>query len=109
MSEDIDIGDGHILRYFSWAPDRSIPSNAERYKGIPDIEKAGARIVHPAKDSGEPCRSAIHFDVPGAKEVFGGAAHVWQVESWEPLTVSPSILCSCGDHGFIRGGKWVKA
>jgi hypothetical protein len=27
----------------------------------------------------------------------------------EHLTLSPSLLCSCGDHGFIRDGKWVKA
>jgi hypothetical protein len=27
----------------------------------------------------------------------------------EHLTLSPSILCSCGDHGFIQGGKWVRA
>jgi Family of unknown function (DUF6527) len=38
----------------------------------------------------------------------------WQVESWEPLTISPSVLCSldkggCGAHGFIREGKWVPA
>jgi hypothetical protein len=26
------------------------------------------------------------------------------------LTLSPSLLCMrCGDHGFIRNGKWVKA
>lgn len=34
----------------------------------------------------------------------------WAVESEEPLTLSPSILCrACGDHGFIRNGKWVRA
>lgn len=46
----------------------------------------------------------------------------WDVESYEPLTISPSLLCrahvrvngeatmtECGDHGFIRNGMWVKA
>lgn len=34
----------------------------------------------------------------------------WTLESWEPLTVSPSLLCmGCGAHGFIREGKWVPA
>ncbi len=29
----------------------------------------------------------------------------------EPLTVEPSILCpvGCGDHGFIRAGRWEAA
>ena len=34
----------------------------------------------------------------------------WTVESTEPLTVSPSILCGlCGTHGFWRDGRWVAA
>jgi hypothetical protein len=34
----------------------------------------------------------------------------WAVESEEPLTLSPSVLCTtCGHHGFIREGKWVPA
>jgi len=35
--------------------------------------------------------------------------NVWDVQSWDPLTISPSVLCSCGDHGFIREGRWVRA
>lgn len=32
----------------------------------------------------------------------------WRVESLEPLTLSPSLLCtSCGLHGFVRNGAWV--
>lgn len=28
----------------------------------------------------------------------------------EHLTLSPSLLCrTCGDHGFIRDGRWVPA
>lgn len=34
----------------------------------------------------------------------------WTIESEDPLTLSPSILCrTCGHHGFIRGGRWVPA
>ena len=34
----------------------------------------------------------------------------WRVESTDPLTVSPSILCgSCGTHGFWRDGRWISA
>jgi hypothetical protein len=47
----------------------------------------------------------------GFRGVAGGAvAPSWAVESMEPLTLSPSILCrTCGHHGFIREGKWVPA
>lgn len=34
----------------------------------------------------------------------------WTVESTEPLTLSPSLLCrGCGNHGWIREGRWVPA
>lgn len=32
----------------------------------------------------------------------------WVIQSVDPLTVTPSILCTdCGCHGFITDGKWV--
>ena len=38
------------------------------------------------------------------------AEREWSLDSAEPLTLSPSVLCgTCGDHGFIRGGRWVSA
>lgn len=37
-------------------------------------------------------------------------SHGWDVISVEPLTLSPSILCTvCKHHGFIRDGRWVPA
>lgn len=34
----------------------------------------------------------------------------WAVESEDPLTLSPSVLCTtCGSHGFIRAGRWADA
>ena len=35
----------------------------------------------------------------------------WDVSSWEPLTLSPSVHCSremggCGAHGRITAGRW---
>ena len=33
----------------------------------------------------------------------------WTLVAYDPLTVAPSLLCACGDHGFIRDGKWVPA
>ncbi len=39
------------------------------------------------------------------------SVEIWTVVKEEPLTIHPSIryLAECGDHGFIRGGKWVPA
>lgn len=103
---EIDLGHGHFLHYFAWAPDRDLNP---QYDGIPDIPKCGAQIRHAAPDGVE-CTSAIHFDIPEVRAVFTEDAHRWAVESWEPLTVSPSLLCMrCGDHGFIRRGKWEPA
>jgi Family of unknown function (DUF6527) len=36
----------------------------------------------------------------------------WQVQSYDPLTLSPSIQCGvkgCSSHGFIQQGTWVGA
>lgn len=31
----------------------------------------------------------------------------WTLHSEKPLHLEPSLLCrSCGNHGFIRAGKW---
>lgn len=41
-------------------------------------------------------------------DVTSGNFHT--LVSREPLHIEPSILCPvCGDHGFIREGKWVVA
>lgn len=34
----------------------------------------------------------------------------WDVIQEEPLTLTPSLLCTvCGNHGFVREGIWVAA
>jgi hypothetical protein len=118
---DIDLGDDHYLVFTRWAPE-DLPANRERYGApLPVVEKWGAIIRH-YNPNGQLCESCIQFDGPEQRRVH--ALHVrdmegrgekpapyiaWTVESWEPLTCSPSLLCHCGDHGFIRGGKWVRA
>ncbi len=104
---NIDLGDGHSIRFMSWKPDRTITGNAERYKNIRDVERAGGIITHVMPD-GKLCEGSIWFDLPEVRDTFPGHSY-WQVESWEPLTLSPSFLCHCGDHGFIKQGKWVRA
>jgi hypothetical protein len=69
-------------------------------EGMDDAGKvAGLYYEHPGR-SGEVCHGWITFK-PYWKDG-------WDVQSWEPLTISPSLLCrACGHHGFIRGGRWV--
>ena len=102
---DLDLGHDHTLMFTHWAPDRALNP---QYDGLPDVPRIGATVCH-LKPDGSPCASGIHFDSEVARRVFPGQTG-WTVESWEPLTVSPSLLClRCGDHGFIREGKWVPA
>lgn len=102
----IDLGHGHTLRYTSWVPDRSLNP---QYDGVPDVDQWGAIVGHPtgpnplAQHSSGYCEAAITFDGDVQRRVHPNAPK-WVVESWEPLTVSPSLLCACGDHGFIRDG-----
>lgn len=111
--QKVDLGHDHVLRFHSWAPDRDLNP---QYDGVADIERFGASIEHLHAKTGKRCVSGITFDTPEIQRVLeisrsrggiGGA--VWQVQSWEPLTISPSVLCSCGDHGFIRNGRWEPA
>jgi hypothetical protein len=67
---------------------------------------AGLIHSHQRPDNGQPCAGAIMFDLPGAAEAFPGRP-LWTLVSLDPLTLSPSLLCSCGHHGHIQGGKWV--
>lgn len=53
---------------------------------------------------GRECGGSVTFDVPDAEGMKGPR---WELESLDPLTISPSILCSCGHHGYIRSGRWV--
>lgn len=53
-------------------------------------------------------RCAIGTRAPARIDITTGQRH--SLISRDPLHVEPSILCrSCGDHGFIREGKWVSA
>ncbi len=46
----------------------------------------------------------------GRNDPNSPAGSGWAVESEDPLTLSPSLLCmTCGHHGFIREGEWVPA
>lgn len=42
-----------------------------------------------------------------ARISFDPGYHV--LVSRDPLTITASLLCSCGLHGFVTDGKWVSA
>lgn len=100
-----DLGHGHRGEYSAWAPDRDLnPQDALH----PDVEKWGMLIFHANVTTGEPCAGFVTFAGDVQREVSPNAT-TWDVQCWDPLTITPSVLCSCGDHGFIREGRWVPA
>lgn len=99
-----DLGEDHWAEYTAWAPDRELnPQSAH----LPDVDKYGILIYH-KNPSGEWCAGFCTFAGDVQREV-APLATTWDVVSWDPLTITPSVLCSCGDHGFIREGRWARA
>lgn len=97
----VDLGDGHTLRWVSWQPDRELNP---QFKDVPDDDRCGALVAH-LLPNGALCESYIGFN-----PLLNTDGALWKVEQWDPLTLSSSLLCKrCGDHGFIREGKWVRA
>lgn len=101
MKNKIDLGNNHSYSFYSWAPDRELNP---QYEGIPDVSKAGLIINHLTSE-GRQCSGAVLFEGEIQQKLFP-ERDKWKVENWNPLTLSPSILCSCGDHGYIREGRW---
>ncbi|MGZ6281702.1 MAG: hypothetical protein ACXWQ5_00145 [Ktedonobacterales bacterium] len=85
----LDLGDDHVGELRTM-PGETVPTALKYWHNKPD---------------GTPCPALGYiFWHPDDKQ-YG-----WTLNSLDPLDVSPSLLCTaCGDHGFIRGGKWVRA
>lgn len=67
-----------------------------------DGEAHGVAYKHPTANGGI-CEGWAHFYPFSPSDS-------WIVESLDPLTISPSLLCGiCGHHGFIKQGRWVPA
>jgi hypothetical protein len=75
---------------------------------VPYTEKYGLSVLHRCTKTESGWDGGfVTFDIP---EAAADGRPKWKVESWEPLTISPSLLQrGCGDHGFIREGRWVRA
>lgn len=66
----------------------------------------GVDHYHRHPESGRWCGGCAMFDVPELAGRYAGTP-LWHVEVFEPLTLSPSLLCrGCGRHGYIRAGAW---
>lgn len=108
MSEDFeytDIGHGVRIGFAGWHPDRELNPHTAH---LPEVEKYTLLLEHECV-GGERRPNGCVLDGPVSQELDAGRPR-WQVVNWEPLTLSPSLLClSCGLHGFIRDGQWIPA
>lgn len=63
----------------------------------------GALFVH--RDKRDPQNWCL-----GGVEWRSSTGPNWTLVSMQPFHIEPSVHClACGDHGFIRDGKWVPA
>lgn len=97
MDEDTtewtDLGHGVSISYTRWGAH----------------DPVGLVERHPHARTGQECGGGVLFDLDGVREAFADRA-VWTIESLDPLTIMPSLLCrSCGHHGWITAGRWVPA
>jgi len=91
--DELDLGDDH----------------SQVFCDLDGEKRVGAAVIHKGKDGLE-CMGWIPFEGRAWAQRFENSIPAWKVESDEPITLSPSILCRvCGDHGFVRNGKWVRA
>ena len=89
VHQEIDIGNGVTITFVEY-----------------DGEVVGLNEAHKDKH-GNKCFGYVAFD---GSQYTPKDAPKWKVISKDPLTLEPSILCrKCGNHGFIRNGRWVAA
>ncbi len=93
-AEDVTwLDDDHALTWSQW------PGETEPHGGVLWHRKgdgswcAGSWYVRPPMHEGKPFQPV----------------EIWILVSQAPVTLSPSFLCHCGEHGWIRDSTWVKA
>jgi hypothetical protein len=112
LGPDLDLGRDHVLWFTEWEPDLALNP---QYVGLPLQVPGGhygAVLRHlkgpvpiPAYPGEPHCVSGLVFDTPHNR--YSTSLAYWTVVSWEPLTIVPSVLCGCGDHGYVTQGAWV--
>lgn len=92
-THDVDLGDGH---YIDWSS----------YQG----SICGGIITH-RTDKTESGWCAGSFWIDDRYNKACGTKHaIWGFNgNLQTPELTPSFLCHCGDHGFVRNGKWVRA
>lgn len=71
----------------------------------------GINEWHRHGKTGKICGGWVPFRTP-ATDGYSTKRDRWDVSSYEPLTMSPSLACAmpdCGSHGFIENGAWRDA
>lgn len=95
----IDLGGGHYAQLFVHAA-VDPTDDPKPYAGFFHVHPSRGGADVPA---GHPCAGSVTFDIPVNA---GHPGAKWQLVSLDPLHVEPSILCSCGRHGYVRAGRW---
>lgn len=95
-------------------PDNAIAlGNDVWYTRCVDKNNVWVAIIeyHYKPGTNELCCGYVAFDVVSAYvpfDVGSAQGEKWTVNSFNPLDLSPSLLCTaCNHHGFIRQGVWV--
>lgn len=97
----LDLGSGVWISPFSNYREPFLSPGAES-----DAPHIGGIVWHVHPD-GKVCGGAVYF------EPSRDGGPVWAVSSWDPLTITPSVLARSGPdgaeclHGFITDGRWV--
>jgi hypothetical protein len=93
----IELGSDHWMQWF-------VPyAEPEVLSGVIVWHPARPEDTRCAEQHDGWCGGAVPFDIPANQ---GWDRDKWRVLSLDPLTLSPSLACHCGDHGFIVGGRW---
>lgn len=89
LPDDLDLGSDVWLR---WTHPKDKPVD-------------GALIFHKTSE-GKLCGGSISLK----NDPDGETRDTWEFNGdYEKPTLSPSVLCHCKFHGYVREGKWVSA
>lgn len=111
---DLDLDDGHWLDWSTYEDERCggiithIKSDKLYQEQLASLKSTGHYDEETAKFY-RFCQGA--FTIKGTKWNLTepDRANWTMTGTYENPTLAPSFLCHCGDHGFIREGKWVRA